>query len=241
MKVLIADEDTVSRNLIVSAAPETEMQIVCATDGVEAWELLSAKDAPRLAIVDWVLQNMSGLEICRRVRQRNAANYTYVILLAARPDKADMVAAFKAGADDYMRKPLDADEILGRMRTGCRILEKEAGLTTIIRGWRTMLDSLPFGVACLGTRGQLLRANKIFVELLGYEVKNLLGTVLNQNLLRASLHFSRLMEAIRLGRSFDRTNMDMIQEDGTPRSLVVWGRPIRNAKDIVFQIIISLP
>ncbi len=241
MKVLIADEDAAIRDLIVSTAPSAEMQVVSATEGARAWELLSDKDPPRLAVLDWVLLNMNGLEICRRIRQRSSASYTYVILLGARPDKADMVAAFQAGVDDYVRKPLDPDEILGRLRTGCRILEKEERLTGIIRGWRTMLDSLPFGVACLGKRGQLMRANKVFVELLGYEVKSLLGTSLNQNLMRDSVHFSRLLEDIRLNRSFDRTSMEMIQQDGSPRSVVVWGRPIPGAKEMVFQIIISVP
>ena len=241
MKVLIAAEDLEARNLIVSTVPGGEMQMVCATEGAHAWELLTAKDPPRLAVLDWVLASMNGMEICRSIRQRASAGYTYVILMGARADRAEMVAAFQAGADDYVRKPLDPDEILGRMRTGCRVLEKEEKLTSIIRGWRTMLDSLPFGVACLGTRGQLMRANKVFVELLGYEVKNLLGTSLNQNLLRDSHQFSRLMEAIRLGRPFDRTAMEMIQKDGTGCSLVVWGRPIPLAKEMVFQIIISVP
>ena len=82
-----------------------------------------------------------------------------------------MLTAFHAGADDYIRKPIDPEELMSRVQTGMRVLEKEEKLSGIIRGWRTMLDSLPFGVACLGHIGQLLRANMIFVELLGYDVE----------------------------------------------------------------------
>lgn len=241
MKLLIADEDVSTRDLVVEAVSDAKVKIVCASEGVEAWQLLSAADPPRLAILDWVLLDMNGLDICRKVRQRASAHYTYIILVGARAAKADLIAAFQAGADDYIRKPFEVDELLCRIGTGWRVLEKEDKLTRIIGGWRTMLDNLPFGVACLGHSGQLLRANMIFVELVGFAVENMLGKSLKQTVLPDDTQFSRLMKSVRLRQAFDRTEMDVTRNDGSVRTLVVWGRPIPQTKDMVYQIITSLP
>ncbi len=241
MKLLIADEDTATRNLVVQTFAESQLQITCASEGVQTWQLLSAKDPPRIVILDWILLEMNGVDICRKIRERASAFYTYIILLGARAAKDDMLTAFHAGADDYIRKPIDPDELMSRVQTGMRVLEKEEKLSGIIRGWRTMLDSLPFGVACLGHSGQLLRANMIFVELLGHDVENLLGKSLRQTVLPDASQFSDLMTNIRLSRPFDRTDIEMIRQDGAPRHLIVWGRPIPDTKDMVYQIITSLP
>ena len=241
MKILIADEVTAARDLVVESLTDPNMQVVCASEGVQAWQLLSATDPPRLAILDWILLDMSGPDICRKIRARASALYTYIILIGARTAKADMLAAFEAGADDYISKPIDGEELLCRARTGFRILEKEEKLSRIIRGWRTMLDSLPFGVACLGHAGQLLRANMIFVDLLGYDVEHLLGKSLKQTALTDPTQFSSLMTHIRMRQPFDRVEMEMAHRDGSTRTLIGWGRPIPDTKEMVYQIIISLP
>jgi DNA-binding response OmpR family regulator len=251
MKILIAHEDPATRDLIVSAAPD-DGKLVVATDGIRAWEMLNEKDPPRIAVLGWVLPNINALEICRRIRKRaSSAYYTYVMVLAARPERSDMSVAFQSGADDYIAKPLEKDEIAGRLQTGLRMLRNEEVLSSIVQGWRTMLDSLPFGVACLGPEGQLRRANKLFVELLGYRVSGFAGTSQNWRLVRESVHLARLLpdpaqraqliEALRLGKSFDHRRLDMIQEDGNPRSLLVWGRPVPNIPDIAFQVVVSEP
>ncbi len=241
MKILIADESSGTRDLIVQSLTDPTMQVVCASEGVQAWQLLSATDPPRMAILDWVLLDMSGLDICRKLRARGSDLYTYVILIGARTAKADLLAAFEAGADDYIKKPIDEQELLCRVRTGFRVLDKEEKLSRIIGGWRTMLDSLPFGVACLGHGGQLLRANMIFVDLLGYRVENILGKSLKQTVLSDPRHYSTLMTHIRMRQAFDRLEMEMTHRDGSVRTLIVWGRPIPDTKDMVYQIITSLP
>ena len=242
MKLLLADPDTATRDLIVQPLAESNIETVSISDGVKAWELLSSPDPPRLAILDWNLPQLNALEICRKVRERDAAAYTHIIVLAAAsPGKPDMLAAFQAGTDGYISRPLDGEELLCRIRSGWRALEKEEKLTGIVRGWRTMLDSLPFGVACLGPAGQLLRANKIFVELLGHEVKDLLGESLQQTVLPDGKHFSLLTKSIRSSEGFDRVEMEMKQQDGALRTLIVWGRPIPDTKEMVFQIITALP
>jgi PAS domain S-box-containing protein len=241
MKLIVADQDTATRNLIAQPLADSKIEIVDAPEGGKAWELLSGGDPPRLAILDWNLPGMNGLEICRKVRERASPDYVHITLVGTAAGKPDMLAAFQAGADDYITKPIDGDELVCRIRAGWRILQKEEKLTSIIYGWRTMLDSLPFGVACLGSSGELLRANKIFVELLGHEVHSLLGKSLKQTVLPEERYFSRLMKCIRALEGFDRIEMEMIQHDGAIRNLIVWGRPIPNTREMVFQIIVSLP
>jgi PAS domain S-box-containing protein len=224
---------------VARAASDAKPSIETVAAGAKAWELLCANDPPRLAVLDWNLGEINGQELCRKVRGRAHAPYTYVILTG--PGKAELAPAFESGADDYLAKPLDHDEMACRIRKGLMFLQMEDRLLRIIGGWRTMLDSLPFGVACLGASGQLLRANRIFDEMLGHDVKTLLGRSLHQTVLPSDQYYERLMKSIRSSEGFDRVPMEMVQHDGTPRNLIVWGRPIAETREMVFQIITGLP
>jgi DNA-binding response OmpR family regulator len=241
MKLLVAHGEVTARKLVLATLAESDIAVVCAADGAKAWDVLNGEDPPRIVVMGSILAKISGLEVCRKIRDRQSADYTYIILLGVRRDQVDMLAAFRAGADDYLMKPIHPDELRARIQVGRRVLEKEAALTTIIRGWRTMLDNLPFGVACLDTCGRLLRTNKIFVELLGHDTKSLLGKSLALTALQDPAQFSFLLDKIRHLKSFDATAMEMLQKDGAPRRVMAWGRPVAGAGDIVYQIITGLP
>jgi diguanylate cyclase (GGDEF)-like protein len=101
---------------------------VMARDGVEAWQVLQAPDAPRLAILDWMMPGMDGPEVCRRVRAADREPYIYILLLTARSDSQDLVAGMDAGADDYLTKPFNAQELRVRLRAGSRILDLQQEL-----------------------------------------------------------------------------------------------------------------
>jgi DNA-binding response OmpR family regulator len=241
MKLLVAHGDILARKLVLATLAESDIAVVCAAEGAQAWDVLNGEDPPRLAVMGSILAKISGLEVCRKIRERQSADYTYIILFGVRRDQADMLAAFRAGADDYLMKPVHPDELRARIEVGRRVLEKEAALTSIIRGWRTMLDSLPFGVACLDTCGRLLRTNKTFVELLGHDTKTLVGKSLGQTALQDPAQFSFLRDKIRYLESFDATPMGMLQKDGAPRRVMAWGRPVVGPGNIVYQIITGLP
>jgi DNA-binding response OmpR family regulator len=133
MKVVIAEDDPISRCLLEVALAAWGYQPVGTSDGAGAWQLLQGEDAPKLAVLDWGLPGMDGLEVCRRVRGKQTAQLTYLILLTGRDAKADVVAGLRAGANDYVTKPFDREELQARVRVGQRIVELQASLAARVR------------------------------------------------------------------------------------------------------------
>jgi two-component system, cell cycle response regulator len=123
MKVLVADDEAVSLRLIESSLGRWGYDVVTATDGIEALAILNATERPTLAILDWMMPGMSGVDICRELRlHKSEGEYTYVILLTAKRAKDDVIQGLEAGADDYLTKPFHPQELRVRLRTGRRIL-----------------------------------------------------------------------------------------------------------------------
>jgi|SRR5581483_2577261 len=121
MKVLIADDNPISRRVLQELL-RTEYDVVVAPNGEKAWDLLQASDAPRLALLDWVMPGLAGVDICRRVRQAHHLAPVYLLLLTARQRISDVVTGFEAGADDYVTKPFEPEELRARVRVGRRML-----------------------------------------------------------------------------------------------------------------------
>jgi len=127
MRILIADDDIVSRALLKKTLQRMEHEVVAVNDGAAAVAALLAADGPRLAILDWMMPGVDGLEVCREVRQKAEA-YIYVILLTARESAEDLVIGLEAGADDFLTKPFNHGEMKARLRSGMRVLDLQAGL-----------------------------------------------------------------------------------------------------------------
>jgi phosphoserine phosphatase RsbU/P len=128
MKILIAEDDAVSRRMLEVFLARWGFQVVVATDGAEAWRVLESGDAPQLAILDWMMPVMDGIEICRRVREIRRASPAYLILLTARGGNQDIVRGLDAGADDYVTKPFNHEELRARVLVGVRVVELQASL-----------------------------------------------------------------------------------------------------------------
>lgn len=128
MRILIADDDPVSRRLLTHSLEAWGYQVVTAADGCQAWQVLAAPDPPRLAILDWMMPEMTGPMLCRALRRARRQPYTYVLLLTGRAERQDVVEGMESGADDYLTKPFDAQELQVRLRAGRRILDLEAEL-----------------------------------------------------------------------------------------------------------------
>jgi two-component system cell cycle response regulator len=131
MKVLIAEDDRASNLLLKNLLFRWGFDIVTTFNGVDAWKILQEEeDAPQIAVLDWMMPEMDGLEVCRRVRQREKSGdrYTFIIILTARSDKEDTVTGIDAGADDYVTKPFDKEELRARLRTGQRVVELQTAL-----------------------------------------------------------------------------------------------------------------
>jgi len=128
MKVLIADDSAISRRLLEAALRSWGYEVIIAADGDQAWEQLQRPDAPRLAILDWMMPGMSGPEVCRRVRAQDNEHYTYILLVTSRTHKEDLIEGMEAGADDYITKPFDRNELKVRLGPGRRIVELQDAL-----------------------------------------------------------------------------------------------------------------
>ena len=122
-RILIAEDDPVSRRVLHAFLTKWSYEVVVATDGLEALKALEADDAPSLAILDWMMPGMEGPEICQRVRRVAGRPYVYIILLTARNLKGDLLRGLAFGADDYLTKPFDAMELRARLHVGQRILD----------------------------------------------------------------------------------------------------------------------
>jgi len=123
VRILIAEDDPVSRRILEAMLVKWGYEVISTCNGHEAWQVLQSADAPRLAILDWMMPGLDGLSVCRQVRNREEETYTYIILLTALQRDEDIVTGLEAGADDYMTKPLKVNELRVRLRAGRRIVE----------------------------------------------------------------------------------------------------------------------
>lgn len=118
--VLIAEDDAICRKILQTWLKTWGYRVVVAENGIKAWEILQQENPPKLLILDWVMPGIDGTELCRRVRQSQQS--AYILLVTANDEKHQVVSGLEAGADDYLTKPFDANELRARLRVGQRIL-----------------------------------------------------------------------------------------------------------------------
>ncbi len=127
-KILIAEDDPISRRLLEVFLTRWGYDVSVASSGTEALELLEQIDAPRLAVLDWMMPGLEGIQVCRKIREHKDRPYVYILLLSARAQKEDLLLGLESGADDYLTKPFDAPELRARLHVGQRILQLQDGL-----------------------------------------------------------------------------------------------------------------
>lgn len=125
MKILVADDDAVSRTMMSRMLLQSGYEVATAGDGAEAVNILLADKAPRLVLLDWMMPELDGPEVCKTIREASSRAYTYITLLTSKESKEDLVAGLEAGADDYLTKPCNLEELRARLRTGERVLRLE--------------------------------------------------------------------------------------------------------------------
>ena len=142
MRILIAEDDFTSRNMLAAVLKKGGHEVVETVDGSEAWDELQKLDAPKLAILDWMMPEMDGLEVVRRVRAVQSSQPPYIIMLTTKDEKADIVAGLDAGADDYLAKPFDIGELRARVEVGRRIAEMQERLAAQVQELRQTLEHI---------------------------------------------------------------------------------------------------
>lgn len=128
MKILIAEDDDVSRKLLEESLRLAGYEVVAARDGAEAQTVLQSADFPQIAVLDLLMPQIGGLELCRNIRETARLKRIYIIIITSKNQTADIVAGLNAGADDYLSKPFDEKEMLARIAAGKRIVELQNAL-----------------------------------------------------------------------------------------------------------------
>jgi two-component system cell cycle response regulator len=161
VRILIADDEPLSRRLLERTLERAGYEVTAVADGRLAVEQLNLPDGPQLALLDWVMPGLDGPDVCREVRKHPERAYVYMVLLTSKESKEDIVAGLESGADDYLTKPFDADELKARLRTGERILHLEGRLVEAREQMR--FKATHDALTCVWNRG-------VIMDLLGREL-----------------------------------------------------------------------
>ena len=144
MRILVAEDDIVARRILRALLSTWGYQVSLCSDGAAAWEVLQATTAPPLAILDWMMPRLDGVEVCQKLRALPHGRLTYVILLTAREDGADIVAGLDAGADDYVTKPFNKEELRARVNVGVRMVELQHHLAERVKELESALARVKY-------------------------------------------------------------------------------------------------
>ncbi|MGC9194364.1 MAG: GGDEF domain-containing protein [Syntrophobacteraceae bacterium] len=131
MRILVADQSRTSRMILAAVLKDWGFTPVLVSDGNAAWEIVQYPGAPRLAILEWSMPGINGLEVCRQVRRLNIPEPPYIILLTSRGREEDILSGLEAGADDYFAKPYDNAELYARIKVGRRVVEMQAEMNRV--------------------------------------------------------------------------------------------------------------
>lgn len=183
MRILIAEDDPVSRRVLEASLQKWGYDVIVTCDGIEAWQALQPKDAPMLVILDWMMPGMDGITICRKIREMPKTQPTYIILLTAMGQKDCIVEGLKAGADDYVIKPFDPEELHARVRVGERIVElnrvKDEILSIVSHELKSPLTSIlgSLGLIADGNTGEISQQTRKMVDIAYRNSKHLLHMI----------------------------------------------------------------
>lgn len=159
MKILIAEDDYTTRLIVQVILEKWKYKVVTAENGIKAWEILQQNDPPQIAILDWEMPELDGLKVCQKTRELERDNPIYIIMLTGRDSKKDIVHGLDTGADDYITKPFDENELRARVRVAERMVRIQASLTSTVDELRQALEHvhtlqgiLPICMHCHGIR-----------------------------------------------------------------------------------------
>ena len=142
MRTLVADDDPIITTILSTTLARSGMEVTVAHDGDVAWQALNSLEPPAIAILDWMMPNLDGLELCRRIRSTPRLAGTYIILVTGRDSREDLVMGLEAGADDYMVKPIDMTEFRARIGVGFRVAKLQQTLTRSVTELKSTRDRL---------------------------------------------------------------------------------------------------
>ena len=140
MKILIAEDEYTTRLMVQVCLENWGYSIESVEDGKKAWDIINQKNPPQIAVLDWEMPGISGIDLCRKIKRLDRSSPIHVILLTARDSKNDISQGFEAGADDYITKPFNDDELGARIRVAERIVTIQSSLNSSLEELREALD-----------------------------------------------------------------------------------------------------
>ena len=123
MRVLVAEDEKISRLRLEKFLVSIGCEVISCENGIEAWNIIKSEDSPNFLILDWMMPGIDGVEMCRKVRELNREPYTFIMLLSSKGEQEDVVNGMEAGADDYIVKPFNQNELKVRLKAGSRIVQ----------------------------------------------------------------------------------------------------------------------
>ncbi len=182
MEILIAEDDEKILKLLVTSLGTLGHTILTAQDGQDAWQIYQTNSI-HLVITDWIMPRMDGLELCRNIRAASRDQYTYLIVITGKEQKKDLLEILQCGADDYIIKPFDPEELRARVKAGERIIKLEEGHRSLQRvliesrnKLRIVVDSLPEEIVSIDAEFRIVSVNLSFVKRIGLDLKAAIGT-----------------------------------------------------------------
>ncbi len=142
VKILIAEDEFTTRMMVQVCLENWGYRVESVTNGNDAWAVLQKPDAPHIAILDWEMPELDGVEVCRRVKEMDAINPPYILLLTSRDSNTDIVKGFDAGADDYMTKPFNDNELRARVRVAERLVRTQSSLSESVAELKEALNQV---------------------------------------------------------------------------------------------------
>jgi len=178
-KVLVADDDPVALEFTTELLSDCGYDVMRVTNGTDALKYLEAEDGPSLAVLDWVMPDVDGTDVCRRIRAAQNSRYIYMILVTARDDPKAVVEALGAGADDCVRKPFNPQELRARLDAGSRIMVQRA-LQESEERFQSAFEYAGVGMAIAQLSGRFLQVNQALCDFLGYAKQDFLTKTLRE-------------------------------------------------------------
>jgi len=246
MRILIADDDVTSRIALTTVLKKNGHEVVETVDGAEAWAALQQPDAPSLAILDWMMPAMDGLEVIRRVRSLHSDCSPYLILLTAKGEKSDVVAGLAAGANDHLTKPFDTGELLARIKVGQRLLVMQEALATKMvelgrseKQHRLLLEQSSDPIFSCTATGQYEYVNNAFAREVGRPVEEIVGSSIRDIFFReeTGTGLAALEHACRTGEK-GVVEIDVRSSDGE-RCYLTTVNPVKDAAAAVVSLFCS--
>jgi len=133
VRVLVADDDPLARRLLEVTLTRSGYEVLAVADGVKAWDVLCGQDSPTLALLDWMMPGLTGVDVCRKVREAAPSGPIYLILVTSKGRTEDVVSALRTGADDYITKPFEIEELRARLAVGERLVTLQQQLAERVR------------------------------------------------------------------------------------------------------------